>query len=240
MHRSTSSGCHAGLLEEGHRAEEVGEEQPVDHEARQVGDLDGRLAQRVAQIERARRRVASVAAAGKASSTSFIFGTGLKTCRPTKRSDMPVARARRSTDSEDVVVARIASSPATRPRSARTPDLTVSSSATASMTAVASPSASRSVSTRTWAGVDLAAQAPADRVDAAARPLARSRWSAPTARPRRAGPPPPRGRTRSGRCPLSRVVHARCDRSWLTGQSMAGNVLGTGVTLRNTKGVSEQ
>jgi hypothetical protein len=51
--------------------------------------------------------VSSVAAAGKASSTSFILTTGSNTCRPTKRSDIPVAWARRSTDSDDVVVARI-------------------------------------------------------------------------------------------------------------------------------------
>src|SRR3954464_253773 len=66
----------------------------------------------VSHRSRARWRVASVAAAGKASSTSFILGTGLKTCSPTKRWAAPLAPARRSTDKDDVVLASSASSPA--------------------------------------------------------------------------------------------------------------------------------
>ena len=48
-----------------------------------------------AQSARARSRVSSSAAGGKTSSTRSIFGTGLKTCRPTKRSGRP-GRLRRA------------------------------------------------------------------------------------------------------------------------------------------------
>ena len=45
------------LLEQAHGAEQVGEEQAVDHEARQVRHVDGRLAQRVAQRAGAHARL---------------------------------------------------------------------------------------------------------------------------------------------------------------------------------------
>ena len=102
MHRSTASGLQPGLAPSADGAEQVGEQQPVDDEARDVGDLDRGLAERVAQRAGPLARV-SARLGGKASSISFIRGTGLKTCRPTKRSGWPLARASSVTDSEEVV-----------------------------------------------------------------------------------------------------------------------------------------
>ena len=53
-----------------------------------------------------------MASGGKASSTSFIRGTGLKTWRPTNRSGEPLAAASSAIDSDEVVVASTASAPA--------------------------------------------------------------------------------------------------------------------------------
>ena len=126
MHASTSAGRHAGLLEQVDGAEEVGEEQAVDDEAGRVGDLDGRLAERLAQRAGARAASSRRPAAGKASSTSSIRGTGLKTCRP----DEAVGRARprrpgRPTDSDEVVVASTAPAPATPAERPQDADLDV-------------------------------------------------------------------------------------------------------------------
>ena len=46
---------HPGLLHQSHSVEEVREEQPVDHEARLIRDLDDGLADRLAPGARARR-----------------------------------------------------------------------------------------------------------------------------------------------------------------------------------------
>ena len=63
--------------------------------------------------------------------------TGLNTCSPTKRSGRPLACASRSTDSEEVVLARIASGPRIASSSASSRALTSWSSTTASTTNVA-------------------------------------------------------------------------------------------------------
>ena len=82
----------AGPLEQPDRVEQVGEEQPVDDEAGLVRHLDGGLADRLAEGGGAARACRRRASSGKHSSTSFIFVTGLKTCRPKKRAGSPLAR----------------------------------------------------------------------------------------------------------------------------------------------------
>ena len=110
MQVSTASGVQPVALQQAHGVEEVGEQQPVHHEAGGVGDLDSRLAERLAELRAAASRVSSVAAAREDSSTSFILVTGLNTCRPTKRSGRPLRLPRaRATESDEVVVARMAS-----------------------------------------------------------------------------------------------------------------------------------
>ena len=71
-----------------------------------VRDLDRLLAQRHAQRARARR--VSSSPRREHELDEVIFGTGLNTCRPAKRSGRPLASASSSTDSDDVVEARIA------------------------------------------------------------------------------------------------------------------------------------
>src|SRR3954453_18484775 len=99
-----------------------------------------------------RARVSSLAAAGNASSTSFIRGTGLKTCRPTKRSGWPEAWASSATESEDVVLPITASSDARGPSRASSSALAEVSSTIASTRNVASLRASRSPTTWTREG----------------------------------------------------------------------------------------
>ena len=81
-----------------------------------------------------RARVSALAPAGKTSSISCILVTGLNTCSPRKRSGRPLASARRCTDSDEVVVARIASAPMIASSSACSRALTSWSSTTASTT----------------------------------------------------------------------------------------------------------
>ena len=103
-----SRGVHPRLFEQPHGAEQIGEQQPVDDEARNVGHLDG-VFSNVSHSASARAAGLAQRPLGKTSSTSCILVTGLKTCRPTKRSGSPLARARRSIDSEEVVLASTAS-----------------------------------------------------------------------------------------------------------------------------------
>ena len=119
-----------------------------------VGHLDGRLAERLAERAGARPRPSSVAASGKASSTSSMRGTGLKTCRPTKRSataapPRPGGRPRATRSSWR------GRRPGRRRRPARrrTATLWSCSSATASTRKVAAASSATSVATRTAPGV---------------------------------------------------------------------------------------
>ena len=107
MHSSTSSARHP-VLDQRDGAEEVREEQPVDDEARDVGDLDRGLVEVLAERQQPRARLLG-GLGGNATSTSSIRCTGLKKCRP--RSD-PGGRWRASSaaESDDVVEARIASS----------------------------------------------------------------------------------------------------------------------------------
>ena len=109
MQVSMSVGVHAGLFEQPHRAEQVREQQAVDDEARARRAPPRAVFSNASHSASARLRVSSLAARGKISSTSFICVTGLNTCRPRKRSGRPLACASRSTDSEEVVLARIAS-----------------------------------------------------------------------------------------------------------------------------------
>ena len=210
MQWSIASGVQPGLLEQPHGVEEVGEEQAVDDEARHVGHLDRGLAERLAQRARARARVACVASGGKASSTSSIFGTGLKTCS----ADEALGRAAR---------VRPARRPTARrwwwpaPRGVQAPGelgvqssaLAAASSAIASTTKVASAEHARSVSMRTLAPLRPGAEA--SRRSSGPRARARSapsRPSAPTPLPRRARrrPPPARRRwRRRPRCPAFRA-----------------------------------
>ena len=97
----------------------------------------------------ARSRVAADACSGYASSTSFIFATGLKTCSPTNCSARPDACASSATDSDEVVVLMIASGPASAPRRASRSLFSAVSSAIASTRKLASASASKSVTIRT-------------------------------------------------------------------------------------------
>ena len=225
MHRSMSSGlipdssCSATALNR------YGKSRRLTTKPGRSGTSTGVLSN-ASQSARALARVASVASSGKASSTSSIFGTGWKTCSPTKRSDAPEARASRSIDNDDVVLASSASWSATRPRSARTTALTTSSSLTASITIVASPSASMSVSTRTCCGSTSPLSLPQM---ASTLPRARcaelseraqsttSPWlcrAAATARPQAIAPLP---------AMPSSFLHAPLTH-WLTGQSMIGNL----------------
>jgi hypothetical protein len=110
------------------------------------------------------------ASGGKASSTSFICGTGLKTCSAAKRSGIPEAAASAATDSEDVVVASRALGAATPASRARRSSLAATSSTIASTRKLAPAAAPRSVSTRTW----LALTAPLSRPQIALT-LARAR-----------------------------------------------------------------
>ena len=97
MHASTWSGAIPVPLEQAHGVEQVREQQPVDDEARQVGgDLDGGLVQRLAQRVRPAGACPRSASAGKASSTSAIRGTGLKTCSATKRLRPPAGVGERA------------------------------------------------------------------------------------------------------------------------------------------------
>ena len=92
-------------------AEQVGEQQPVDDEARACrGPRPGSCrGPRTAPARvRARRRGSR---GPKTSSISSIRGTGLNTCRPTNRSGCPLATARSAIDSDEVVVARIVVGP---------------------------------------------------------------------------------------------------------------------------------
>ena len=57
------------------------------------------------QSSRARWRVLRLASGGKASSTSFIFGTGLNRWKPTKFSECPLALASSAIERDEVVVA---------------------------------------------------------------------------------------------------------------------------------------
>ena len=82
----------------------------------------------------------SVASGGNASSIRSIFGTGLKTCSPTKRSGCPLAAARTLTGSDEVVVARTASSARCPPSRLQISAFASGSSTIASTTNVASSS----------------------------------------------------------------------------------------------------
>ena len=99
-------------------------------------------------------------ALGKISSTSCIRVTGLNTCSPTNRSGRPLSAARRSIDSEEVVLARIASAPSMRSSSASRPALTSWSSTTASTTKVLSARARGSVTIWTCSGSTSAPRRP--------------------------------------------------------------------------------
>src|SRR4051794_5558028 len=101
---------------------------------------------------KARSRVLPLTPCGNASSTSFIRGTGLKTCRPTKRSGWPEAWASSATESEDVVLPITASSEASGPSRASSSALAEVSSTIASTRNVASLRASRSPTTWTREG----------------------------------------------------------------------------------------
>ena len=92
------------------RGEQIWEQEAVDDESRGVGDLDRRLAERLAERAGAPAHVvAGLGAIGELDSS--IRGTGLKTCSPTKRSGWPLACASSAIDSDEVVVARISSGP---------------------------------------------------------------------------------------------------------------------------------
>src|SRR5690606_26267075 len=78
-------------------------------------------------------------------STSFITGAGLKKCTPTTLLGRPVPTAMSVTDSDEVLVARTASSRHTRSSSAKTVRFRSSRSGTASMTRSQSPRSANSV-----------------------------------------------------------------------------------------------
>ena len=221
--------AHPGLVLEDDGAEEIGEEQAVDHEAGEVGHLDGDLVERLAQRVRALAR--AVARGGREGELDELH---LRDRVEDVQADEAVLRAgglreafdrqRRGGAREQRVVGGDARRglPSTR-------ILTSWSSETASTTAVASPSAARSVSTRTWPALISPLSLPQIFATLPRARVAPSRPSAPTGRPPRRGEPPrPPARTRWRRFRLSRVVHARCHRSWLTGQSMTGNLRDTG------------
>ena len=110
MQVSTAAGVEPGSLEQPHGVEQVREQQPVDDEARLVGDLDGASCR--APRTTPTRSAADVGVelrSGRQSSTSSIFVTGLKTWSPKRRSAMPRGRRGRRSRSDEVVVARSAS-----------------------------------------------------------------------------------------------------------------------------------
>ena len=71
-------GVDAVALDQPHRVEQVGEEQPVDDEAGGVGHLDGGLLEPLAEAVQLALGLGG-RLAGNDSSTSFIFSTGLNT-----------------------------------------------------------------------------------------------------------------------------------------------------------------
>ena len=104
----------------------------------------------VAHSARARSRVSSGGLGReRGDSISSIFGTGLKTCRPTKRSGWPLAPARTLTGSDEVVVARMASSARCASSARQISALASGSSTMASTTNVASSSTAGSRLTMT-------------------------------------------------------------------------------------------
>ena len=82
----------AVALEQADGVEQVGKEQPVDHEAGGVGHLDRGLVER-SQSSCRRRRVSSARLAGKRQLHQPHLSTGLNTCRAPKRSGRPLASA---------------------------------------------------------------------------------------------------------------------------------------------------
>ena len=100
-----------GLLEQLDGREEVGEEQPVDDEAGDVGHDDGALAERLAERDRA-LRAASVAPARERELDELHLVHRVEDVQPAKRSATPHASPSSPTDSDEVVVARTASGPA--------------------------------------------------------------------------------------------------------------------------------
>ena len=106
-----SAGRHAGLFDQPHGAEQVREQQPVDHEAGDVGDLDGRLLEGLAQRERARAgllaRLAREHELDELHLRDGVEDVQARRSARGARSPRPGA----ATDSEEVVLARIASGP---------------------------------------------------------------------------------------------------------------------------------
>ena len=216
--------------------EQVREQQPVDDEARRCPGPRRRSC-RAPRTARGRARASSsLAAAGNASSTRSIFGTGLNTCRPTKRSGRPDASASSAIDSDEVVVARIASGRASaaelgaaarpwrrgprrspRRRSWRRPGVEPSVTITLTLPSTCPPSFSHRL--RTFAR----------------RALGRAVGARPHDHRRALPRPRPPGRRRWRRVPaIPTRSDTSCSSRWLTGQSTGRTTTSRHATARRS------
>jgi hypothetical protein len=171
-------GAHPGLLLQGDGAEEVGEEQAVDHEAGQIGHFDGGLAERLAEPAGA-----LAGAVGRGLREGELDELHLRDRVEDVQADEAVLRARGPGEALD----RQRRRRARQQRVVAGDHAEVAQDAGLDLLVLADRlDDGRGLAERVEiglhahvGGVDLAAQAPADRVHAAARALCRAVGSRP-------------------------------------------------------------